>query len=103
MSKPKNQSFHGLAAKIIKGSYPPITPTYSKQLRDLIGKMLNLNPKERPTILDILHKPIIKRRVIQYMSEIFSGNYPEANMPNDVDDVILIDSICFTYIRKDLS
>jgi len=33
-----SKSFQGLAVKIIKGSYPPITPTYSKQLRDLIGK-----------------------------------------------------------------
>ncbi len=23
------------------------------------------------------------------MAEIFSGNYPEANFPNDVDDVII--------------
>lgn len=52
-----------------------------------LGKMLNLNPKERPTIIDILNKPIIKRRVLNYMVEIFSGKYPEALNPNDVDDV----------------
>jgi len=86
------QSFQGLAVKIIKGSYPPITPTYSKQLRDLIGKMLSLNPKDRPTIVDIMNKPILKRRIVNYMAEIFSGNYPEANMPNDVDD-IYVDSL----------
>jgi len=39
------QSLNGLAVKILKGSYPPITPTYSKQLRDLISKMLSINPK----------------------------------------------------------
>jgi len=50
--------------------------------------MLSLNPKDRPTIVEVLNKPIIKRRIVNYMAEIFSGQYPEANMPNDVDDVI---------------
>lgn len=48
--------------------------------------MLCLNPKDRPTITEVLSKPIIKRRVVNYMAEIFMGKYPEANM-NDVDDV----------------
>ena len=30
------QSRHGLMMKVMKGSYPSITPTYSKQFRDLI-------------------------------------------------------------------
>ena len=54
--------------------------------------MLSINPKERPTIWDILNKSFIKKRVIEYMIEIFSGNYPEASLPNDVDD-IYIDSL----------
>jgi len=54
--------------------------------------MLSLNPKDRPTIVDIMNKPILKRRIVNYMAEIFSGNYPEANMPNDVDD-IYVDSL----------
>ena len=41
---------NGLALKILKGSYSSISPTYSKALRDLINKMLNTNPKARPTI-----------------------------------------------------
>ena len=54
--------------------------------------MLSTNPKERPTIWDILNKSFIKKRVIAYLTEIFSGNYPEASLPNDVDD-IYIDSL----------
>jgi serine/threonine protein kinase len=45
------QNYNALAIKILKGSYPSITPTYSKQLRDLIGKMLSVNPSDRPTIV----------------------------------------------------
>jgi non-specific serine/threonine protein kinase/NIMA (never in mitosis gene a)-related kinase len=36
------QSFNGLAMKILRGSYPPINTTYSKQLRDIISKLLSL-------------------------------------------------------------
>lgn len=51
--------------------------------------MLSLNPKQRPTIVEILNKAFIRKRLTSYFSEIFSGNYPEANLPNDVDDVII--------------
>ena len=54
--------------------------------------MISINPKQRPTIWDILNKSFIKKRVIEYLTEIFSGNYPEASLPNDVDD-IYIDSL----------
>ncbi|CAD8126569.1 unnamed protein product [Paramecium sonneborni] len=66
------QSMNGLALKILKGSYSSISPSYSKALRDLINKMLNTNPKARPTIQEIVHKPIIKLRIIYYMLEVFS-------------------------------
>ena len=49
--------------------------------------MLSINPKQRPTIWDIINKSFIKKKIINYMYEIFSGNYPEANLPNDVDDI----------------
>ena len=32
---------------------------YSKQLRELIGKMLHTNPKNRPTIWELINKPIL--------------------------------------------
>lgn len=54
--------------------------------------MLSINPKQRPTIWDIINKSFIKKKIINYMYEIFSGNYPEANLPNDVDD-IYVDSL----------
>ena len=45
------QNYNALAIKIIKGLHPSITPTYSKQLRDLISSMLSLKPQNRPTIV----------------------------------------------------
>jgi hypothetical protein len=45
------QNYNALAMKILQGSFPSITATYSKGLRDLITKMLSVNPGERPTIV----------------------------------------------------
>lgn len=53
-------------------------------MRELIAKMLQLNPKNRPSIVDILNVSFVKRKVVTYISEILSGNYPEANLINDV-------------------
>lgn len=69
----------------MKGSYPSITPTYSKQLRDLISSMLSVKPQNRPTIVDILNKPFIKKRVEKYMSDMFNRN----NSVSDNDDIYL--------------
>ncbi len=57
------QHYNALAMKILKGSYPSITPTYSKQLRDLITSMLSKKSQQRPTIVDILNKSFIRARM----------------------------------------
>lgn len=57
------QSYQGLAVKILKGTYPSITPTYSKQLRDLIISMLSIKPHNRPSIVDILNKGFLRKRL----------------------------------------
>lgn len=66
------QNINALAIKIMKGAYPSIIATFSKQLRDLINSMLKVNPNKRPTIVDILNKPFIKKRVEKYISDIFT-------------------------------
>jgi hypothetical protein len=41
------QSLNGLAGKIVKGQFAPISPSYSKNLRTLISSMLNVNSADR--------------------------------------------------------
>jgi serine/threonine protein kinase len=79
------QNYQALAVKIMKGSYPSITPRYSKQLRDLITEMLALKPHNRPTIVDVINKPFIRKRVEKYMNDMFNRN---GNI-NDNDDIYL--------------
>lgn len=79
-------NYNALAIKIMKGLYPSITPTYSKQLRDLITSMLALKHQNRPTIVEIIKKPFIKKRVEKYMSDIASRNYTSGT---DNDEIFL--------------
>ncbi len=43
-----------LGLKIIKGTYPPIPSQYSRELRQLVTRLLSLNPIKRPTVNQIL-------------------------------------------------
>ncbi len=61
------QNKNALAVKILTKSYPTITPTYSKQLRDLIISMLHKKTQQRPNIVDIINKPFIKPRIEKYI------------------------------------
>ncbi len=78
------QHYNALAIKILKGSFPSITPTYSKQLRDLIILILSPKAQNRPTIIDIMNKPFIRPRVEKYMNEMFLRKNS-----SDMDDVYL--------------
>lgn len=82
------QSLNGLAMKIMRGAYPPTTPFYSKALRDLISKMLLVNPAQRPSLQDILNMPFIRRHVVLYLKECFN---PTTDI-QDYDD-LNIDSL----------
>ncbi len=79
------QHYNALAMKILKGTFPSIMPTYSKQLRDLITSMLSRKSQERPSIVDILNKPFIRNRTEKYIGDLLSRSLS----PADVDDIYL--------------
>ncbi|XP_056011940.1 serine/threonine-protein kinase Nek1-like isoform X3 [Ostrea edulis] len=58
-----------LVLKIIRGSYPPISPKYSYDLRGLIAQLFKRAPKERPSVNSILKKPFVQKRVSKFLSE----------------------------------
>jgi len=45
-----------LAMKITKGNYNPIPSHFSKELKSLVGCLLELNPSKRPSVHEILSK-----------------------------------------------
>lgn len=81
------QSINGLAVKILRGSFPPINQTYSKPLRDLIGKMLSVKPSQRPNIIDILNKSFVRKKLVQYVDE--SIEQMNQYSASDLDDLFL--------------
>ncbi|KAA6366311.1 MAG: putative kinase domain protein [Streblomastix strix] len=65
------KNMKGLLLKILKGEYAPITGGgYSSALRNLISQMLRQNPKQRSTINEILHAPIIQDRINSFLSDV---------------------------------
>lgn len=63
-----------LYVKIIRGAYSPISNIYSKDLRSLIGSMLNVDVDKRPSINDILRMPYLKSRIRNFLSEMEYNN-----------------------------
>ncbi|CAG9466562.1 unnamed protein product [Pedinophyceae sp. YPF-701] len=65
------QSLQMLVHKIVQGKYPAPPSKYSKPLRDLIGSMIQTDPRKRPAINEILQRPIIKERIGNFLSQTF--------------------------------
>jgi serine/threonine protein kinase len=61
------QSINALAVKVLKGNFAPLANNYSKGLKELVGKMLSINPKDRPTIVQVLKAPILRKRLVSYI------------------------------------
>jgi non-specific serine/threonine protein kinase/NIMA (never in mitosis gene a)-related kinase len=86
------QSLQGLAIKILKGHYPPIMGTYSKQLKDLITRMLSTKSSQRPTIIEVINKPFVRKKIVQYLNECINQPQPQLES-TDVDDVTNVEPI----------
>ena len=52
-----------LINKILRGRYPPISATYSKDLRDLVAKMLSRDATKRPAASGIMGMQIVQRYI----------------------------------------
>ena len=56
-------NMNALVMGIIRGKYTPISTQYSIELRNLVDKMLIKNPKNRPSINQILSLPFIRQHL----------------------------------------
>ncbi|CDW72535.1 protein kinase domain containing protein [Stylonychia lemnae] len=62
-------NIHFLGMKIVKGEYPPLPSQFSREIKNLIAQMLNLDVSKRITINQVLKTPIIARRIKQFLNE----------------------------------
>ena len=64
-----------LYMKIANGNYPPLNnKNLSKDLKNLVNCLLNVDCKMRPTIHEILKKNIIQNRIKNFLSEMEFNN-----------------------------
>ncbi|XP_033115096.1 serine/threonine-protein kinase Nek8-like [Anneissia japonica] len=59
-----------LVLKIMRGAVAPVSDKYSKDLHQLILRMLHLTPEKRPTITQVMAEPIIINSLFNLHSEI---------------------------------
>ncbi|CAM4777694.1 unnamed protein product [Rotaria magnacalcarata] len=62
-------NMNDLIMRIVRGSFNPIPPKFSADLRNLIASMLKREPRERPSVNTILRKPFIYRRIPKHLAE----------------------------------
>ena len=67
----------GLYNRVIKGVYPPIPKTYTNDLATMIGSLLKVDPKKRPSAEQILHMPVFIAKYNEHMRS--SGVFGEEN------------------------
>eukprot|EP00391_Amoebophrya_sp_Ameob2_P013018 CAMPEP_0178981754 /NCGR_PEP_ID=MMETSP0795-20121207/115_1 /TAXON_ID=88552 /ORGANISM="Amoebophrya sp., Strain Ameob2" /LENGTH=380 /DNA_ID=CAMNT_0020672321 /DNA_START=109 /DNA_END=1248 /DNA_ORIENTATION=- len=69
------QSLNGLAVKVLKGKYTPLPNGVkcSKELQTLIKSLLSVNPQFRPSISEMLHLPIIRRKIKNTVKTVTTG------------------------------
>ncbi|XP_022249572.1 serine/threonine-protein kinase Nek1-like [Limulus polyphemus] len=63
------KNMKNLVLKIIRGSYPPVPPHYSYDLRNLINQLFKRNPRDRPSINVILRKPFLFKRIRKFLTD----------------------------------
>ena len=73
-----------LYMKIANGNYPPLNnKNLSKELKNLVASLLNVNPKLRPNIHQILDIHIIQKRIKNFLSESeFKNEFPNIALHN---------------------
>ena len=69
----RGTSLVNLANNIRKGIYPPIPKFYSKDLSNIIAKMLIVDSRNRPSCQQLINNPIIQNRIVRD-SEIYAEN-----------------------------
>lgn len=58
-----------LSLKIVRGNYSPIGSHVGKELKNLIQSILQLEPKNRPSIIELLRNNNLKSRIKNYLND----------------------------------
>jgi NIMA (never in mitosis gene a)-related kinase len=79
------EDMQSLYKKVIKGDYPPLPRTFSKELHSIVASLINVNPSNRPTCSQILALPSVSRHFDESFSQptenllLKTINFPQTN------------------------
>lgn len=71
-------SLPALALKISKGEYAPVPKVYSKELKKLVGDIMQVDPAKRPSIIEVLNSPLLRDKAA--MMRYSEGNDSDGSM-----------------------
>eukprot|EP00873_Tetraselmis_striata_P034521 jgi/Tetstr1/454785/TSEL_004036.t1 len=74
-----------LARKVVHEPPPPLPPQFSRELGALVASMLQKDPRQRPSVADILEQPLIRSVVEQMAAERRGSPRPVAPPPGGED------------------
>ena len=97
----RGTSLRDLSINILKGRYPPIPSSYSKDLSDLISKMLIVDPKRRYSTDQLLNCDIIQKRIKTIKNSVIP--YIVNNNVKNIDNVNMIKTIKLPRNLKDIN
>ena len=69
----KAEDMQSLFRLVIKGEYKEIPGNYSDELRSIIGMMLQVNPRHRPSCDQVLRMPVVNRHTSSWKYKTFSN------------------------------
>lgn len=77
------KSLQLLSLKIVKGKYDDPGMTYSKEIKTLLSGLLQVDPKRRAKLSDVLSHPLIRGRVNKYLpSEMLKDEFSHTVLHN---------------------
>ena len=97
----RGTSLKDLSCNVLKGKYNPIPQNYSKDLSDIISKMLVIDPNKRYSIDQLLNCDIIKKRIKNIKNSIIP--FIIHNNKKNIDNVNLIKTIKLPKNLKDIN
>ena len=97
----RGTSLKELASNVLKGIYKPISGNYSKDLNDIINRMLILDPRKRYNVEQLLSCDIIKKRIKSIKDKIIP--FIIHNNKKNIDNVNMIKTIKLPKNLKDIN
>lgn len=80
------QTINGLAIKILKGNFVPVSAHFSKDLRETIHSMMTVDQKQRPSIKLLIQTPFVRKIITKYLIKFFKDNNNEEELDEHVID-----------------